>query len=184
MLPFLRIIPVGGVLLAIMIVVLAHEPPGASHAARTHAEIPVRGALLRLNDHPEWRQFLILAAVRRADELSRLRELPDSPVQNDGKIDDKIASLPTGGSDREVETGTIKGMPKLTLPLEIGETSSTKLTAITPEKKPPSLKPSENKAPSASRRKTPPRARQAKTPAQTQPAVANSPVPAIRAEQY
>src|SRR3972149_4926218 len=86
MLPFFRIIPVGGVFLAIMIVVLAHEPPGGSHTALTPAEMPARGALMRMNEHPEGRQFLILAAVRRSDELSRLRELPDTPGRDGGKV--------------------------------------------------------------------------------------------------
>ncbi len=168
MLPFFRIIPVGGVFLAIMIVVLAHEPPGGSHTALTPAQMPARGALMRMNEHPEWRQFLILAAVRRSDELSRLRELPDTPVRDAGKV----AGLPTGRSDSdpEDETATIKEMPRLTFPLDIGVTSSTELTVITPEEKPPVLKTQERKAPSESRRKTPQRARQAKTPAKTQPA--------------
>ena len=201
MLPFFRIIPVGGVFLAIMIVILALEPPGGSHTARTPAEMPVRGALMRVNDHPEWRQFLILAAVRRADELGRLRELPDTPVQNAGKV----AGLPSGRSDSDPEdaTGSIKEMPRLSVPLDIGETSSTELTVITPEVKPPLLKTPERKAPSESRRKTPQRARQAKTQAQTQPAaqpnlletifggqrvsqpvVQSGPASTIRADQY
>jgi hypothetical protein len=182
-----------------MIVVLALEPPGGSHTARTPAEMPVRGALIRMNDHPEWRQFLILAAVRRSDELSRLRELPDTPVRDAGKV----AGLPTGDSDPEDATGSIKEMPRLTFPLDIGETSSTELTVITPEEKPPTLKTPERKAPSASRRKTPQRARQAKTPAKTQPAaqpnlletifggqrpsqpaVQSGPASTIRADQY
>ena len=205
MLPFFRIIPVGGVLLAIMIVVLALEPPGGSHAALTPAQMPARGALMRMNEHPEWRQFLILAAVRRSDELSRLRDLPDTPVRDAGKVAGKIAGLPTGRSDSDPEdaTGSIKEMPRLSFPLDIGETSSTELTAITPEEKPPMLKMPERKAPSASRRKSPQRARQAKTPAKTQPAAQpnlletifggqraaqpaaqNGPALTIRADQY
>jgi hypothetical protein len=205
MLPFFRIIPVGGVFIAIMIVVLALEPPGGSHTARTPADMPVRGALMRMNDHPEWRQFLILAAVRRADELSRLRELPDTPIRNAGKVADKVAGLPTGRSDSdpEDETGSIKEMPKLTFPLDIGETSSTELTVITPEEKPPMLKTPERKSPSESRRKTSQRARQTTGSTKTQsaaqpnlletifggqrasqPAVQSSPASTVRADQY
>ena len=176
MLPFFRIIPVGGVFFAIMIVVLALEPPGGSRTALTPAEMPARGALMRMNEHPEWRQFLILAAVRRADELSRLRELPDTPVRDAsqvaGKVAGKIAGLPTirSDSDPEDETGAIKEMPRLTFPLDIGETSSTELTVITPEVKPPVIKTPERKTPRESRRKTPQRARQTTAPANTQPA--------------
>ena len=201
MLPFFRIIPVGGVLLAIMIVVLGLEPPGGSHVVLTPAEMPVRGALMRMNDHPEWRQFLILAAVRRADELSRLRELPNTPVRDAGKV----AGLPTNrnDSDPDDETGTINEMPRLTIPLDIGETSSTELSVITPEEKPPVIKTPERKTPSESRRKTPRRLRQAKAPTKTepvallnlfetifggqrtsQPAAQSDPAPTIRADQY
>lgn len=205
MLPFFRIIPVGGVLLAIMIVVLALEPPGGSHAALTPAEMPARGALMRMNEHPEWRQFLILAAVHRADELSHLRELPDTPVRDAGKI----AGLPIirSDSDPEDETGTIKEMPRLTFPLDIGETSSTELTVITPVVKPPGIKTPGRKTPRESRRKTSQRARQATAPAPapaktqpaaqpnlldtifggqrtSQPAAQSSPASTIRADQH
>jgi hypothetical protein len=124
-----------------------------------------------MDEHPEWRQFLILAAVRRSDELSRLRELPDTPVRDAGQVTGKVAGLPTGRSDSdpEDETGSIKEMPRLTLPLDIGETSSTELTVITPEEKLPILKSPERKAPSESRRKTQQRARQARMPPKTQP---------------
>jgi hypothetical protein len=89
------------------------------------------------------------------------------------------------------------------LPLNIGETSSTELTLITPEEKPPTLKSPERKTPIESRKKTPHRAHQAKKPAKTQPAAApdllemlfggqrtsqpaapNGPASTLRAEQY
>ena len=47
MLPILRILPVGGVLLAIMILVLALNPPGGSHPSLTPNVAPARGALMR-----------------------------------------------------------------------------------------------------------------------------------------
>src|SRR6185437_12633533 len=83
MLPILRILPVGGVLLAIFILILALSPPDGSRAPLNSAMAPARGALVDRNRHPEVRQFLILAALKRADELNRLRELPDTPTRTE-----------------------------------------------------------------------------------------------------
>ena len=66
MLPILRILPVGGVLLAILILVLALSPPDGSRSPLTAAIAPARGALVDRDRHPEVRQFLILAATKRA----------------------------------------------------------------------------------------------------------------------
>ncbi|MEJ2625954.1 MAG: hypothetical protein P8Z80_15925 [Pseudolabrys sp.] len=80
MLPILRMIPVGGVLLAIAIVLLALNPPQETSRAVPGELMAARGPLINRNDHPEWRQFLILAALRRAGELKRLRDLHDTVV--------------------------------------------------------------------------------------------------------
>ena len=82
MLPILRLIPVGGVSLAIMILILALSPPGGPRPPLPRTVMPARGALIARADHPEWRQLLVYAALRRADELSQLRQLPDTPTES------------------------------------------------------------------------------------------------------
>ena len=94
MLPILRILPVGSVLLAILILVLALSPPDGSRSLMAATIAPARGALVDRDRHPEVRQFLILAALKRADELNRLRELPDTPARSDN-AQSKVAGLPT-----------------------------------------------------------------------------------------
>ena len=112
MLPILRILPVGGVILAIVILLLALSPPDGSRSSMTAAIAPARGALVDRDRHPEVRQFLIHAALKRASELSRLRDLPDSPVR----------------SEDPPEAAQVAGLPsERTIPIEIGEPSSAEL---------------------------------------------------------
>lgn len=165
MLPILRIIPVGGVLLAIMILVLALSPPSGLHSALPPVAIAARGALMAREEHPEWRQLLILAATRRADELFRLRDLPGMPARNDSakaaeKIADKFAGkfagLPAGRGDADPDddTGSIADIPAMTMPMEIGETSSTELPVEAREEMPPVIKtPGRVNAPKDSRKR-------------------------------
>jgi hypothetical protein len=146
MLPILRILPVGGVLLAILILALAHEPPGASHPSLVPGVVSARGALQRTGDHPEWRQFLILAATKRADELNRLRDLPARAEQTDAR---KVAGLPIkrDDTDPDDDTGSINEAPTATIPVEIGETSATELPVSRAEEKPPVVKKPERAKP-------------------------------------
>lgn len=154
MLPILRIIPVGGVLLAIAILLLALNAPGGRHAHFASATLPVRGALIAREEHPEWRQFLILAALRRADELNKLRELPDTPVAAAPLIrgevapqaqphaaeppDAKLAGVQPNHVDADDVTGTVQA-PSATMPIDIGESSSTELPVIPHEERPPAI---------------------------------------------
>ena len=187
MLPILRIIPVGGVFLAIMILVLALSPPDGSHPRRVSGVMPARGPLQPIEEHPEWRQFLIVAAVRRADELSRLRDLPDTPVRSDmtvpestqtnekeTPVNEKVAGLPVERLDADPEdtTGSIPDLPGATIPVEIGAASSAELPTAAPEEKLPVIKPRRAKMPSESRRR-PVRIRQVKPTKPTTPAPQN-----------
>jgi len=156
MLPILRILPVGGVSLAILILVLALSPPSGLHT--TPAALPARGALMLPDEHPEWRQFLMLAAMHRAEQLSQLGDLPDMPVRGAGAPPYKaiFAGLPVTRSDAEPddETGSIADRPNATIPIEIGEPSSTELPVNAPRESPPVITtPERVKVPNESRNK-------------------------------
>ena len=51
---------------------------------------------MELGERPEWQQYIIVNAIqRRADELSKLRELPDTLIHTDAvPADSKSAELP------------------------------------------------------------------------------------------
>lgn len=187
MLPLLRIVPVGGVFLAIMIVILALNPPGDTRPPLSRAATSARGALASASDHPEWRQFLIHAAVRRADELERLRELPDTPVRMPevtievpveapppaaAEEPPKVAGLPVERTDADPEdlTGSISELPGVTIPIEIGEASSTELPVTPPPDTPPVIRmPEQSKPLNESRSKPVQRIRRAKAVAKPAP---------------
>ena len=166
MLPILRIIPVGGVLLAITILVLALNPPVGPHMHLTAAMMPARGALISRDDHPEWRQFLILAALRRADELSKLRDLPDTPTRTAPLVSERVVHPKKPQAARPADTGKLAGVqanptgqsdvtgtvqsPDAAMPVDIGESSSTELPVIPHEERPPVIMmPAHNEPPPA-----------------------------------
>jgi len=145
MLPILRILPVGGVLLAILILVLALSPPDATRSPLTAAIAPARGALVNRDHHEEQRQFLIHAALKRADELNRLRDLPDTPARSS---EAQVAGLPSERSDTDPdEPASTNEMPSGSIPVEIGEPSSTELpvTLHQEDNTPPTKRPERDK---------------------------------------
>lgn len=143
MLPILRILPVGGVLLAIFILVLALSPPDGPRAPLNTTMAPARGALVDAGHHPETRQFLIRAALKRADELNRLRELPDTPTRTapaepaaiepapgaPAAEQPKIAGLPADRieADPEPDEPAATETPNVRIPVERGEVSAPEL---------------------------------------------------------
>lgn len=187
MLPILRILPVGGVLLAILLLILALKVPG--ERSLPPATLTARGPLLDRAEDPEWRQVAIQAALRRANELMRLRELPDTPVRSEpptpqvnepelpmpGPEADapKVAGLPIDRLDADPDsdsiTGSIEESPGTTIPIEIGATSSFELPVVLPEERPAIIRMPEPKPAHESRHIRP--HRRAKAPkAQSQPA--------------
>src|SRR5690242_4482107 len=142
MLPILRILPVGGVILAIVILVLALSPPDGSRSSMTAAMAPARGALVDRERHPEVRQFLILAALKRASELSRLRDLPDSPVRTDDPPEAaKVAALPSDRNDADPEeTAPANEASTVSTPIEIGEPPLAEPTGTSQEAAPTAAK--------------------------------------------
>jgi hypothetical protein len=149
MLPILRLIPVGGVTLALVILMLALNAPGGSRPPLPRDMMPARGALIVGADHPEWPQVLIRAALRRADELKQLRQLPDDRAARERAAADKksdnmpqVAGVPDNRSEAEPEgaTATIVQSQDVVIPVDIGEASSTELPVSQDKEGPPGTK--------------------------------------------
>ena len=139
MLPIRWILPVGGVILAIAFLALAFAALGGSRSQMSNAA-PVRSAFIEWGERPEWRQFIILSAIqRRADELNRLRELPETPARTDGApVAPKVAGLASNRNDSE--TGVTIQTSVATVPVNIGESSWIEFPIAPPEEKPPPIK--------------------------------------------
>lgn len=149
MLPILRLIPVGGVSLAILLLILALKAPGESHRPLPASLVPARGPLLTRFEHPEWRQMFFHAALRRAEELEVLRLLPDSaPIETPapdkattqtGKPARNAAIGPANQDpfDADSVTGSVTPLTDRSIPIDIGESSSTELPVIPKDDQPP-----------------------------------------------
>jgi len=69
------ILPGGCALLAIVILALSFRTLDRPHSQSMPNVARTRFAVIELGEHPEWRQFLVLSADQRANELNRLREI-------------------------------------------------------------------------------------------------------------
>src|SRR5215831_19954943 len=83
MLRIIWILPGGCALLAIVILALSFRTLDRPHSQSMPNVPQARFAVIELGEHPEWRQFLVLSADRRANELNKLREMLDSKGAND-----------------------------------------------------------------------------------------------------
>jgi hypothetical protein len=116
-----------------LILVLALIPPEGSRAPLSPEVVPTRSAFLDRDRRPEARQFLIHAALKRADELSRLRDLPDTPVRSDTE-EAKVAALPSDRSESDPdEPASINETPGVSIPVEASEPSPSELPVAAPE---------------------------------------------------
>lgn len=96
------------------------------------------------------------AAIRRADELNRLRDLPDTPAHSEpGPLAFKIAKLPAervdAGPETDDDTRSIIQPPPATIPIDIGEASSFELPVAVPDEPPPVMTPARLKSGKESR---------------------------------
>jgi hypothetical protein len=133
-LPIFRTVFVGGVL-AMLALLAGFVAPAPSTLARPIA--PARGPLIAAEQHPEWKQFLVHAAYRRADELDQLRSLPSAPPimpapQNEEPapvLPVQVADLPPAHIAIPVEdvTNSIDEAQAGEMAIDIGEASATEL---------------------------------------------------------
>ncbi len=150
MLPILRTTLLGSVFLTLALLAgfAVHEP---ARPQLSHVVAPARGPLIEANEHPEWKQFLVQAAFRRADELERLRDLPASPMIIEAviepavikaenvevtvapeKADEPAAQVAALAPERDPDvmediTASIDEKPTGMMPVEIGASSAAEL---------------------------------------------------------
>jgi hypothetical protein len=143
MLPILRVLHANCVLLAIAILGLALSPPDGSRSNFAPRATSARGALIARADHPEWRQFRMLTAIRRADEIGRLHDLPDRPTRTEtAPSPGMVAELPDKSrkSDTHDSAGAMPADLGAVLPLDVGETSSFELPISQTPAQPPIIR--------------------------------------------
>ena len=104
MLRIIWILPGGCALLAVVILALSFRTLDRPHSQSTSNVAPTRFAVIDLGEHPEWRQFLVLSADQRANELNRLREMMDIKEANNVASDTPIlAAQPANRNNSDLD---------------------------------------------------------------------------------
>jgi len=99
---------------------------------------PVRGSIIEQAEHPELRQFLILDAIQRANELNRLRELLDTRAPFEAApTAPRVAGLPADRSDSDPEDNGETGLSVQSAAASVPvDPSSIEVPVAHPEEKP------------------------------------------------
>jgi len=132
------ILPVGGILLAVAFLALVSRAPERSHFQLMSIVTPVRGSIIEQAEHPELRQFLILDAIQRANELNRLRELLDTRAPFEAApTAPRVAGLPADRSDSDPEDNGETGLSVQSAAASVPvDPSSIEVPVAHPEEKP------------------------------------------------
>jgi hypothetical protein len=133
MVPILRTISVGGVLIALLLFVLALSPPGGSRARLMRLDAPAPP--VDISEQTAWGHFVLPTVLRSP---ARLQDLVILRVAN-----------PVGGA-AAVSGWMGAAVEAATIPVDIGEASSAELPLAPYEELPPVimwLKPTESSAP-------------------------------------
>src|SRR5262245_4062818 len=103
MLRIIWILPGGCMLLAIVVLALAVAARDRSKSQLMPNVRLMRVARIELPEHPESRRFLTLDAIRRTNELNRLRELLDTQGTADSALAAPTIALLVNRSDSDPE---------------------------------------------------------------------------------
>ena len=111
MLRIIWILPGGCALLAIVILALSFRTLDRPHSQSMPNVARTRFAVIELGEHPEWRQFLVLSADQRANELNRLRQILDIKEANDVvSATPKGIAQPANRSDSDLDDSDVLSM--------------------------------------------------------------------------
>jgi hypothetical protein len=127
MLRIIWILPAGCVLLAIVVLALAFGAPDRSHSQLVPNVALTRVAMIELGEQPESRQF---RAIRRTNELNRLRELLDTQGTDDSALAAPTIALLANRSDSDPEANNYKTDLQSPAPAPVDVSGSPSVQAV------------------------------------------------------